>query len=186
VLAFTLGRLEEAIALTRRAIELDPVATAGYYNLGLLTYKAGLLDESVAASRKCLELNPQRPGANRRVGLVYLEKGQPDSALAEMERETEPGWKLYGIALAYHALGRKKEADDALAAYIDEYQDGWAFQIAVIYAYRGEADKAFEWLERAYDQRDGGLAEMKGEPLLRNIEKDPRYAAFLQKMKLPL
>ena len=59
------------------------------------------------------------------------------------------------------------------------------FQIAEIYAYRGETDNAFEWLERTYKQRDGGLAEMKGDPLLRNIERDPRYHALLQKMKLP-
>jgi hypothetical protein len=61
-----------------------------------------------------------------------------------------------------------------------------AYQIATIYAYRGETDKAFEWLDRAYRQRDGGLTEIKGDPLLRNIEKDPLYRAFLQKMKLPL
>jgi hypothetical protein len=65
-------------------------------------------------------------------------------------------------------------------------QNDSAFQIAEIYADRGETDKAFEWLERAYKQRDGGLAQIKGDPLLRNIESDPRYRAFLQKMKLPL
>ena len=62
----------------------------------------------------------------------------------------------------------------------------WAFQITELYAFRGENDKAFEWLERAYKQRDGGLAQMKGDPLLRSLEHDPRYRAFLQKMKLPL
>jgi len=62
----------------------------------------------------------------------------------------------------------------------------WAFQIAEIYAYRGEADKAFEWLERAYKQRDGGLSQMKGDPLLSSLERDPRWHAFLKKMKLPV
>jgi hypothetical protein len=71
-----------------------------------------------------------------------------------------------------------------LADYIEKFQNDWAFQIAEIYAYRGEADKAFEWLERAYKQRDGGLSTMKGDPLLRNIEHDPRYRAFVVKMKL--
>jgi hypothetical protein len=86
--------------------------------------------------------------------------------------------------LVNHALGKKTDA--ALATFIEENQHDSAFQIAEIYAYRGETDKAFEWLERAYDQRDGGLSYMKGDPLLRNIIKDPRYAAFLKKMKLPL
>jgi hypothetical protein len=57
--------------------------------------------------------------------------------------------------------------------------------IAEVYAYRGEADRAFEWLERAHAQRDGGLAETKGDPLLKSLERDPRYAAFLKKMRLP-
>jgi hypothetical protein len=60
------------------------------------------------------------------------------------------------------------------------------FTIAEIYAYRGETDKAFEWLERAYVARDVGLSNMKGDPLLRNLEHDTRYTAFLKKMKLPV
>ena len=83
-------------------------------------------------------------------------------------------------------LGKKKEADAALTEYIETYQNEAAFQIAEIYAYRGETDKAFEWLERAYKQRDGGLSQMKGDPLLRSLERDPRYTAFLKKMKLPV
>ncbi|MCI0616738.1 hypothetical protein L0244_27475, partial [bacterium] len=70
--------------------------------------------------------------------------------------------------------------------YIETFQNEAAFQIAEIYAYRGETDKAFEWLERAYEQRDTGLAQMKGDPLLRSLESDPRYITFLKKMKLPL
>ncbi len=73
-----------------------------------------------------------------------------------------------------------------MTKYIEDSQTIAAFQIAQIYAYRRETDYTFEWLERAYQQHDGGLAEMKGDPLLRNIENDPRYAAFLKKMKLPL
>ena len=101
-----------------------------------------------------------------------------------MQKELEPAWRGLGLALAYHAAGKKKEADAALADYIKEFQNDAAYQIAEIYAFRGETDKAFEWLERAFMQRDGGLAQIKGDPLLRNIEKDPRYRAFLQKMKL--
>jgi tetratricopeptide (TPR) repeat protein len=103
-----------------------------------------------------------------------------------MQKETEPRYGEQGLALAYYALGKKKEADAALAEYIEKYQDGFAFQIAEIYGYRGETDKAFEWLERAYRQRDGGLAQMKGDPLLCSLEHDPRYVAFLKKMKLPV
>ena len=103
-----------------------------------------------------------------------------------MQQEQDPAWRGFGLALAYHAAGKKLEADAALADYIEKFQSNWAYQIAQIYAYRSETDKAFEWLERAYNQRDGGLAEIKGEPLLHSLEGDPRYRAFMQKMKLPI
>ena len=61
-----------------------------------------------------------------------------------------------------------------------------AFQIAEVFAYRGEIDRAFEWLDRAYTLHDGGMADIKGDPLLKNLERDPRYSAFLKKMRLPL
>jgi eukaryotic-like serine/threonine-protein kinase len=185
-LAGTLGRFDEAIRLGRRTIELDPLRVATYNNLGNVAYYAGRLEEAEAAYRKALELNPQYPGEHERLGRIYLAQSKTEEALAEMQKEPEPAWRGQGLALTYHAAGKKKEADAALADYIKEYQNEAAFQIAEIYAYRGETDKAFEWLERAYKQRDGGLSGMKGDPLLRNIQKDPRYNAFLKKMKLPI
>ena len=186
VLTSMLGRFDEAIRLTRRAIELDPLRVTTLNNLGTYAYYAGRWDEAETAYRKALELNPQYPGAHFNLGRIYLARSKPEEAIAEMQREPESLWGGLGLALAYHAQGKKKEADSALEDYIKNYQKDAAYQIAEIYAFRNESDKAFEWLERAYKQRDGGLAEMKGDPLLRNIEKDPRYRPFLQKMKLPL
>jgi tetratricopeptide (TPR) repeat protein len=185
-IAAALGRLDEALALARRAVELDPLNVSAHYNHGLHAYDAGRLEEAVAALKKGLELNSERPGAHAFLGRVYLAQAHPQEALAEMEREPEPTWRRQGLALAYHALGRKKEADAALAEYVAKFHDGWAYQIAEVYAFRGETDRAFEWLERAYAQRDGGLSEMKGDPLLKNLERDPRYGAFLKKMRLPV
>jgi len=119
------------------------------------------------------------------LGLIYLAQAHPQEALAEMEREPELLWRLQGLALAYHALGQERESDAALAEFIAKFQAEAAFQIAEVYAFRGEADRAFEWLERAYAQRDGGLTQIKGDPLLKNLERDPRYTAFLRTMRLP-
>jgi hypothetical protein len=102
-----------------------------------------------------------------------------------MEQETDEIWRLAGLPLVYHALGRHRESDAALAALESKYAREAAYQIAEVHAFRGEADLAFQWLERAYDQRDGGLVDIKGEPLLRGLAGDPRYKAFLRKMKLP-
>jgi serine/threonine protein kinase/tetratricopeptide (TPR) repeat protein len=186
VLAATLGRFDEAMTLDYRAIELDPLRIATYNNLGLHAYRAGRWDEAKAACLKALDLNPQYPGAHLLLARIYLVQSKPEQALAEIQKEPEPLWRGLGLALAYYAAGKKKEADAALAEYIVKFQNDDAFRIAEIYAYRGEADKAFEWLERAYKQRDSGLTLIKGDPLLRNVERDPRYRAFLQKMKLPV
>jgi serine/threonine protein kinase/Tfp pilus assembly protein PilF len=185
-LNFTLGRFNEASKLARRTIEIDPLRTVGYFDLAIISIFNNLPGESIPAAKKCLEINPQYPGGHQLIGFVYLIAGHPDSALAEMKKETEPSLKMQGLALVYYALGRKKEADEKLEEYIKEHQNDSAFQIAEIYAYRNEKDKAFKWLERAYSQHDGGLGDIVGDPLLHNIEKDPRYAEFMKKMKLPL
>lgn len=143
-------------------------------------------DVAAAAYKKVWELNPEYPWAHVSLGLVYLVQSRPDEGLAEMEREKDPYWRRYGLALAYHTLGRQKDADTKLAELIENHQEVAACQIAEIYAHRGDADRAFEWLERAYAQRDAGLAQLKGDPLLKSLEGDPRYVAFLKKMRLPI
>jgi serine/threonine protein kinase len=186
VLAFTLGRLDEAIELDYRAVRLDPLSVPTHNNLGLHAYYAGRLDEAAGALKKALELNPDFPVARILLGRGYLAQSQPQQALEEMERETDPVWRLYGLCLAYQAVGRKKEADAALATFINNYGETMAFQIAEVFAYRGEIDRAFQWLERAYALHDGGMADIKNDPLLKSLVHDPRYAAFLKKMRLPL
>jgi TolB-like protein/Tfp pilus assembly protein PilF len=185
-LAATLGRLDEALALDREAVELDPLSAGTYLNLGSDAYSAGRVDEAISACKKALEINPEFSEAHHIVGLIYLQQNRPQEALTEIEREPEPAFRVQGLALAYYALGRKKDSDATLAEYIPKYQSDWAFQVAEIYAFRSESDRAFEWLERAYTQRDAGLTQMKADPVLKNIEHDPRYSVFLKKMHLPL
>jgi tetratricopeptide (TPR) repeat protein len=184
--AATLGRFDEALTLVRRAVRLDPVSARSYYGLGVMAYWAGRWEEAITALRKALELNPEYQDAHGMLGRVFLAQGHLQRALAEMEREPDPSWRLYALALVGHALGREKESELALEELVKKsYEQGNVFQIAEVYAFRGEADQAFEWLERAYTQRDGGLSQIKGDPLLKNLEGDPRYGAFLKKMRLP-
>jgi tetratricopeptide (TPR) repeat protein len=185
-LAGTLGRFDEAVRLDRRAVELDPLSVSARNNLGLHELYAGRLDEAEAALRKALELNPDYPSAHMFLGRIDFRRSNPGAALQEMEREPDPFWRRYGLALAYHALGRKEEADSALREFIEKDREGGSFQIAEVYAFRGETDEAFTWLEHAYAQRDTGLSELKGDPLLRGLTRDPRYTALLKKMHLPL
>ena len=180
-----LGRFDEALILSRRVIELNPLGATGHSNLCIQAYYAGRWDEAETACKKSLELYPL-PSVHSTIGWIYLEQSKLKEALAEMQKETHPVFREQGLALVYHAAGNRKEADAGLAEFIKNYQNDAVYQVAEIYAYRSDNDKAFEWLERAYKQRDGGLSQMKVDPLLRKIKNDPRYAAFLEKMKLPI
>ncbi len=130
-------------------------------------------------------MNPQTAFAHVDLGEVLVAEGKPQQALAEIEKEPLEWGKLTGQALAYHALGRDQDSNAALAGLIAKYNNGAAYQIAEVYAFRGESDKSFDWLERAYKQRDGGLTEIKNDPLLKNLRHDPRYTELLKKMRLP-
>jgi TolB-like protein/tetratricopeptide (TPR) repeat protein len=184
-LAAALGRLDEAIGLYRRATRLDPLNVAPQFNLSQAASDLGRVDEAEAALRRVLELNPDQPAAHAALGRLFLLRGKPQAAFAEIQKETLPSDRRQGLALAYHALGRTKEADASLAELIQNDGDSAALWIAEVYADRRDSDKAFEWLERAYAQHDPELAFVKGNRLLRNLEGDPRYRAFLRKMRLP-
>ena len=168
-LARTLGRFDEALQLNRRAASADPLSPRSWGNLSIVATSAGKLDEALSAATKGLELQPGRPGLGWSRGRVYLAQERPQEALTEFQQEVEPAWRLFGLALAYHALGRKQESDQALAELIDKFAANFAFQVSQVYAFRREADRAFEWLERAYAQRDGGLPEIKGDFFLKNL-----------------
>ena len=166
------------------AAALDPLNAATENNLGLHELYAGRLDEAEKAFRKALELDPNYPSSHMFLGRVLLRRSQPAKALKEMEREQDPFWHLYGRVLALHALGRDGQADKAMSQLIAEDANDGAFQIAEACAYRGEVDEAFEWLNRAYAQRDGGLGQLVGDPLFAGLQHDPRWAAFLLKTGL--
>jgi TolB-like protein/DNA-binding winged helix-turn-helix (wHTH) protein len=184
-LSKVLGHLDQAIKLYEQTVLLDPLRANSYVSLGQLLYVAGRYDEARAALQQALDLNPQATDAHVILGQILIAQGKPQQALAEIEKEPNEGGKLTGEVLAYHALGRKQDSNAALAGLIAKYDTSSAYQIAQVYAYRGESDKSFEWLERAYDQRDTGLPLFNTEPLFKNLHHDPRYADLLKKLRLP-
>jgi len=185
MLARASGRLEESIQLYERAIARDPLQGLAYTSLGISLLYADRLQEAEAATRKAIDLRPEAVAQRYLLGRVLLAEGRLEPAREQFELEADEGWRLTGQALVCHALGLATEADAAVRSLTEKFSGDMPYQIAQVRAFRGEADQAFEWLERARVLRDTGLAEMLGDPLLRNIERDPRYADFLRSLKLP-
>jgi len=185
-LSLILGNLDQAITLYEQAVALDPLRANSHLNLGQLLYLSGRYDEAQAALQKALDLNPQAAYVHVILGQILIAERKPQQALVEVEKEPSEWGKLTGEVLAYHALGRERDSNTALAGLIAMHGTYAAYQIAQAYAYRGESDKSFEWLERAYDQRDTGLPSFNTEPLFKNLQHDPRYSELLKKMRLSM
>jgi TolB-like protein/DNA-binding winged helix-turn-helix (wHTH) protein/cytochrome c-type biogenesis protein CcmH/NrfG len=185
-LALSRGRFEEAAELVRQAIALDPLNAALRGSLAEICFTMGRLEEAEVHFKKALELDPDLPPNHEGLGLVYLAQGRAQYVLAEIEREQMGMWRLQGQAVAYYALRQKKESDTALNELIAEYQSQNAFLIAEVYSFQKEPDQAFKWLDRAYVQHDSGVPETKSSTLLKNLHGDPRYIAFLKRLRLPL
>jgi tetratricopeptide (TPR) repeat protein len=182
VLLGSLGRLDEDLALDEAVVRRDPVNVNALFNLGIDQRYAGRFDAAIVSFRTVLSLAPGRGGAHAELGNALLLKGDAQGALAEIEQETSEMWKMVGLPMAYHALGRKADSDAALAALIAKYEKDAPSNIAYVYAFRGEADKAFEWLDKAVEYGDGGVGGIVTENLFDKIHGDPRWLAFLRKL----
>jgi tetratricopeptide (TPR) repeat protein len=180
-----LGRFDQALQLGRRAVGLDPLNADSWESLGEFEFYNRQLDEAAADYKKAVELNPDVAPGPFFLAQIYIMQGRPQDALPEIERVRPDSLRGVVYAIAYYALRRKKESDAALRELIAKYHESGAYQIAEVHAFRNQPDEAFEWLERAYAQRDGGLIETKVDPLLKSLHNDPRYAAFLKKLNFP-
>jgi len=181
-LAMQFGRLEEAIALARRAVALDPLSKPAHVVLGDCFMRAGLLDDAIASLQLALDLAPNAGITHYILSCARLLQGRADDALDEAEREAIPYLRLLCVALAQHTRGDAVASNSALRRLIDEGGSAVSFQIAAAHAWRGEVDAAFAWLERAYRERDPGLGESVAYPLLRALHGDPRWPALMRKM----
>jgi serine/threonine-protein kinase len=183
-LAMAKGDAAQGVALYRQAVALDPVNPEALsffaFNLSLTKQFA----EAQAAYSRVIELIPTSPWSLAGLGLSFLLQGKFEEAAVEGQKDASDWARLLVVALARWSQKRIPEADAALVDLIKGSADGAAYQIAEVYAWRGEKDRAFEWLERARRQRDSGLIGTQIDPLLVNLHDDPRWGAFLHTMGL--
>ena len=185
-LDLVLGRVSDGVRMLLAALARDPLRASSYSNLGVAYFADDRLPEAEEAFRESIQLRPNAGYTHNGLGLVLLWKSDLNGALEEMKRETDEMWRLEGEALVYSAMHRRAESDAALAELTDKYRKESPYVIATVYGYRGEVDPAFQWLERALKERDATLTSIKSDPLFQKIKSDPRYAALLKKVGLPL
>jgi TolB-like protein/tRNA A-37 threonylcarbamoyl transferase component Bud32/Tfp pilus assembly protein PilF len=183
-LAAVQGRLDQAIVSYQRLLDRDPLDTDTLSTLASLQLFAGRFEESAASCRRLIKLNPGFAGAHTQFGMALIQLHQFDAALQSVERESDESYRLSLLPISYWALGRRTASDSTLANFVVRHADDGAYNIAQIYAYRGEADKTFEWLDRAYSQRDPGMVYLKVDPMFRTLAADPRFKAMLVRMRL--
>jgi TolB-like protein len=179
------NQIAEAEKLARQAIELDPLAFLARGNLARILLAEGKLEEADAEARKSAELQPAGAGSHRWQVVVAVLRGDGEEALREAQLEPNEGYHRFELALAYHARGDRAAADAALADMVANDRNLLAYQIAEVYAWRGETDKAFEWLQISYDNHDTGLLSLLIDPLMRGLRSDPRYKIMVEKVGLP-
>jgi len=180
----TLGRLPEALEINKKAIELDPLSADTWFRRSTQLNAAGRLPEARKAAMRALEISPEHAFAWFNIGVTSLLERNPKGALAEFQK-TSKARREAGVAMAEHDIGNVEASKRALDALVSAYASTNAYQVAEAYAWRGERDAAFTWLERAHAQHDGTLIQLKFDPLLANLHTDPRFAAMVKKMGLP-
>jgi len=183
---FTLGQFGEAGLLLEASVRQDPLNLSRRLRLGLLQEFSGDYEQALSSYRQIIGLNPQFPGARAYRARVKIIQEKPDSAMRESELEIDPFWKRYAQALALVAQERQDEADLLLEQMIGDDGHHAAYQVTEVLAFSGDLDGAFEWFQRAHDQKDGGMSEILGNYFLRNLHGDPRWEAMLNQAGLPL
>jgi len=182
VLAGYMGRLDDAIEALEYLTERDPLAPHGHSQLGLFYLAAGRLDEALARQRTALGLSPGNTGPEILSVVTLLVMGDAPAALAAIQKLSSNYWRLIGLPMALHSLGKKAESDAALQELVRAYGEDVAYDVAYIHAWRGETDLAFDSLDKALAVIGPGFSEILVDPLFASVHADPRWLAFLRKI----
>ena len=183
-----MGRADESIAMVKTAHQMDPLSSVLGASLGMILYLARQYDESIAYLRKSLEMDDAHFLLHFRLGLVFSQTDPGEQAIDEMKRAVALSGRstetLTGLAHAYAAAGMR----DQLGTVVDEIDEQARhryvslYNVARVHAAARDRDRAFEWLEKAYHERNPDLIELKAEPVFDSIRSDPRFADLLHRV----
>ena len=180
-----IGHIDAALAAVRRAVALDPLAHESYSTLGFVLYRARRYEEAVAAYAEVITLDPDLKATYARRGLAYYGLGDLDGARASCETKPDYWLSQQCLAVIYDKLGRHADAEAVFSKMQAALGDTGAYQYATMYAQWGNRAKALESIETALRLRDPGLEELKTDPLMDPLRKEPRFQAVVQELKFP-
>jgi TolB-like protein/tRNA A-37 threonylcarbamoyl transferase component Bud32 len=178
------GRIAEATVAMNRAIELDPLNSYAWANLGLFLTAARDYPAARRALERAIAINQEDYSFHMALGQLDMLEGRLQEALTEFQAKGSEVGRLMGEAMIEHARGQDSQSLEAIKDLIAKHALDATYQIGEVYAWRGENDRAFEWLQRAYQQRDSGLNGILYDPLLTGLVGDPRFKTLLKKLKL--
>ena len=178
------GRIPEASVAMNKAIELDPLSSYAWANQGLFLTVSHDYPAARHALERALAISPEDYASHMALGQLDMLRGRYPEALAEFQGKGGEAVRRMAEAMIEHSRGHERLALQALKDLIAKHAADSAYQIGDVYAWRGEKDRAFDWLERAYRQRDSGLTGINYDPLLAGLQGDPRYDELLKRLRL--
>jgi serine/threonine-protein kinase len=179
------GQADRAVEWYQEALIRNPLDANLLDSLGSALCAANRLQQCLQNRLRLMQLHPEFDGVNGSVGMARLYLGQFETALAALQQEPNEDYRLGGLAAVYWAMGgHRTEADAALNALTAKFASVDAYGIAAVHAFRGESDDAFQWLGRAYQEHNVGMAGIKTDPLFIKLHDDPRFQALLRRMKI--
>ncbi len=179
------GDIQKSIDLLHRAINLDPLVYVNYYNLGFAYYKVNELDKAEDAFQTFAMYYPNSQILHYMMAMVRLAQGRYDEALIEIEQESHEFFGLYGKNFVFHALGKQEQADALFEEFIEKHSKTDPANLADLYAFRGDIDQSFYWLNKAVEIKDPVLLEALAYPSLKILHKDPRWNTLINNIGLP-
>jgi TolB-like protein/Tfp pilus assembly protein PilF len=181
-----LGHPAEALDLVGKALRDDPLHAGSLATQATILVALGRLDDAEQALRKGLELSPGSPYLAEQMVEIEVQRGDARAALTAAQQVPPGLWRLAALALAAQIGSDRAAADSTLEALIRDGAQAYAYQIAEVYALRNDSDKTFEWLDRAWDNRDSGIPGLLGDPFLARYRSDRRFTAYCRKVGLPV
>jgi len=183
-IASTFGEHDKAVELLERAVESNPLSFSTLNALGNRYQNVGRYSEARTMFERVLTLNPEYPNARLRIAGTYLYEGRPEEALAELTGLPDGSRFQYIKAAALFDMGESQKAQMALDDFLESPLRDGPLPAAFLYAWRGENDAAFEWLEMTLEERNPDLSYILASSVLARLKDDPRFPIFLEKMGL--